>query len=68
MKMLDEGVNMAKQLTILKNEKVSLKIFRISRPLLESFDSTNQVAEKALRQSIVFLKQCLEDGEVENIL
>ena len=65
MKMVDDGVNMTKQLSVLMNEKVRLKIFTDSRPLLESIGSLNQEAEKALRQSITFLKQSLEDGDVE---
>ena len=47
------------------NRKVPLKIFTDSRPLLESIGSTSQIEEKALRQSIAFLKQSLEDGDVK---
>ena len=64
-KMVDDGVNMTKQLSVLMNEKVRLKIFTDSRPLLESIGSSNQVAEKALRQSMAFLKQSLEDGDIK---
>ena len=39
MKMVDDGVNMTKQLSVLMNEKVRLKIFTDSRPLLESIGS-----------------------------
>ena len=48
--MVDEVVYMAKQLTIMMKEKVSLRIFKDLRPLFESIGSTNQAAEKALRQ------------------
>ena len=64
MKIVDDGTNMSKQLSILMNRKVPLKIFTDLRPLLESIGSTSQIEEKALRQSIAFLKQSLEDGDV----
>ena len=63
--MFDDRVNMTNQLSVLINEKVRLKIFTESRPLLESIESSNQVVEKALRQSIVLLKQSLKDGDIE---
>ena len=47
------------------NYKIPLRIFTDSRPLLESIGSSSQIAEKALRQSVSFMKQTLEDGEVE---
>ena len=43
-----------------------MKIYIDSRPLLETLDSTNQVAEKALRKLVAYLKQCLMDKE-ENL-
>ena len=46
-------------------ERVNLRIITDSRPLLESIGSKNQLAGKAIRQSIAFLKKSLEDGEVE---
>ena len=46
------------------NEKLTLKVFTDSRPLLESIGSTSQIEEKALRQSIASLRQSLEDAEV----
>ena len=67
MKLLDDGCNMTKQMSILMNMKIPLKLFTDSRPLLESIGSTNQIAEKALRQSIAFIKQSLEDEEVINL-
>ena len=66
MKLVHDGVNIAKQLCILMKDDVSLRVFTDSRPLLESIGSSNQVAEKALRQSVVSLKQTLEDGDVES--
>ena len=63
--MMDDGSNMSRQLSILMGEKVPLKVFTDSRPLLESIRSSNQIAEKSLRQSIAYLKQSLEDGDVE---
>ena len=33
-------------------------------PLLESIGSSGQIEEKALRQSVAYLKQSLEDEEV----
>ena len=65
MKLVNDGVNMMRQLSILIGEKVMLRSFTDSRPLLESIGSSNQVAEKALRQSIAFLKQSLEDSNVK---
>ena len=43
MEMVDDGVNMTKQLSVLINEKVRLKIFTDFRPVLESIASSNQV-------------------------
>ena len=63
--MVDDGVEMARQLTLLMEERVRLRIFNDYRSLFESIGSTNQVRKKVLRQSIAFLKQVLEDGEVE---
>ena len=42
------------------NERVELRIFMDSRPLSESIGSSSQVAEKALRQLVAYLKQGLE--------
>jgi hypothetical protein len=46
------------------NVNVKTKIFTDSRPLLESIGSSSQIGEKALRQSVAFLKQTLEEGEI----
>ena len=42
------------------------RMFTDSWPLLESLGSSGQIEEKALRQSVVALKQNLEDGEVDS--
>ena len=47
------------------NSRIGVKIFADSRLLLETLGSTSQVAEKALRQSVAYLNQCLEDREVD---
>jgi hypothetical protein len=65
MKLVDDSTNLTKQLSKLMNVKIMTRIYTDSRPLLESIGSSSQVAEKALRQSIAFLKQALEDGEIE---
>ena len=64
-KIVDDSVNMTKQVSILMNRKIPLKIFTDSRPLLETIGSTSQIGEKALRQSVASLKQSMEDGDVE---
>ena len=46
------------------NIKVQTRVFNYSRPLLESFGSSGQSEEKALRLSIAYLKQVLEEGEI----
>merc|ERR1712105_348187 len=48
------------------NTKIETRMFTDSRPLLESIGSSGQIEEKALRQSVVSLKQNLEDGEVNS--
>ena len=57
-KLVDDVVNTSNQLKI-------LKVFTHSRPLLATIGSSSQVAEKALRQLVAYLKQSLEDREVE---
>ena len=64
-KIVDDSVNMTKQVSILMNRKIPLKIFTDSRPLLETIGSTSQIGEKALRQLVASLKQSMEDGDVE---
>ena len=55
---------MAKQLSQLLNVKIKVRLFTDSHPLLESIGSSGQIEEKALRQSVAYLKQSLEDEEV----
>ena len=43
---------------------MKVRLFTDSHPLLESIRSSGQIEEKALRQSVAYLKQSLEDGEV----
>ena len=64
MKLVDDCINMANQTRILLRDSIKLKVFTDSWPLLESIGSSNQVAEKALRLSVAFLKKNLEDEEV----
>lgn len=56
MKVVDNAVKAAQQLGKLLNTKVMLKVFTDSTPLLETIGSSSQVAEKALRQSMAYLK------------
>ena len=44
--------------------QIKIRVFTDSRPLLESIGSLGQIEEKALRQSIAYLKQALEEGEI----
>ena len=64
-KIVDYGINMTKQLSVLLNEKVCLRVFTYSHPLSESIGSSTQVEEKRIRQLIAYLKQSLGDGDVE---
>ena len=64
MKVVDDAVNSAQQIGELMNAEIDVRIFTDSRLLLEILESTSQVAEKGLRPSVAYLKQCLEDKEV----
>ena len=64
LRLMDDAVHMAKQVSQLLNVEVSTRLFTDSRPLLESLGSSGQIEEKALRQSVAYLKQGLEDKEV----
>ena len=64
-KIVDDSVSLARQISLLLNVNLKVKEFTDSRPLLESLGSSGQIEEKLLRQSIASLKQCLEEGEVE---
>ncbi len=60
LRLMDDGVHMAKQLSQLLNVSMKVKLFTDSRPLLESIGSSGEIEEKALRQSVAYLKQGLE--------
>ena len=64
-KIVDDSMSLAKQLSRLLNTQMRTQIYTDSRLLLESIGSSSQIEEKALRQSVAFLKQVLEDGEIE---
>ncbi len=64
MKLVDDSTSLAKQMSKLFNTEIRTRIFTDSRPLLESMGSSSQIEEKALRQSVSFLKQALEEGEI----
>ena len=64
LRLMDDGVHMAKQLSQLLNVKMKVRLFTDLHPLLESIGSSGQIEEKALRQSVAYLKQSLEDEEV----
>ena len=64
LRLMDDGVHMAKQLSQLMNVSMKVRLFTDSRPLLESIGSSGQIEEKALRQSVAYLKQGLEDEDV----
>ena len=64
LRLMDDGVHMAKQLSQLMNVSMKVRLFTDSCPLLESIGSSGQIEEKALRQSVAYLKQSLEDEDV----
>ena len=64
LRLMDDGVHMAKQLSQLLNVSMKVRLFTDSCPLLESIGSSGQMEEKALRQLVAYLKQSLEDEEV----
>ena len=64
-RIVDDSICLARQISSLLNIKMKVKEFTDSRPLLESLGSSGQIEEKLLRQSIACLKQNLEEGEVE---
>ena len=59
LRLMDDGVHMAKQLSQLKNVSMKVRLFTESHPVLESIGSSGQIEEKALRQSVAYLKQGL---------
>ena len=64
LRLMDDCVHMAKQLSQLMGVEIRTRLYTDSRPLLESLGSSGQIEEKALRQSVSYLKQGLEDDEV----
>ena len=64
LRLIDDGVHMAKYLSQLLNVSMKVRLFTDLRPLLESIGSSGQIEEKALRQSVAYLKQSLEDEDV----
>ena len=63
-RLVDDGMSMARQLLQLIDIDVKARIFIDSRPLLESIGSSGQIEEKQSRQPVTYLKQELEDGEI----
>merc|ERR1712240_379270 len=55
---------MAKRLSQLLTANIKTRLFTDLRPLLESLGSLGKIEEKALRQSVSYLKQGLEDEDV----
>merc|ERR1712030_263516 len=68
MRVVDNSLCLARQLSAMLNTEINTRMFTDSRPLLESIGSSGQVEEKSLRQSVATLKQNLEDGEVDRFL
>ena len=64
LRLMDDGVHIAKQLSQLLNISMKTRLFTDLCPLLESIGSSGQIEEKALRQSVAYLKQSLEDEDV----
>merc|ERR1712105_328857 len=64
-KIVDDSICLARQISALLNVDLKVKEFTDSRPLLESLGSSGQIEEKMLRQSIASLKQNLEEGEIQ---
>ena len=49
LRLMDDGVHMAKQLSQLLKVSIKTRLFTDSRPLLESKGNSGQIEEKALR-------------------
>ena len=64
-KIVDDSLCLARQISLLLNINLKVKEFTDSRPLLETLGSSGQIEEKLLRQSIASLKQNLEEGEIQ---
>ena len=54
LRLMDDGVHMAKQLSQLLNADIKTRLYTDSLPLLESIGSSCKIEEKALRQSVIF--------------
>ena len=65
MKVVDDTLCLARQISLMMNTRIETRVFTDSRPLLESLGSSGQVEEKSLRQSVAALKQNLEDAEID---
>ena len=63
-RLVDDGTSLARQVSQLMDVDIKTRIFTDSRPLLELIGSSGQIEEKQLRQSVAYLKQELEDGEI----
>ena len=63
-KLADDATYIRRQLEILLGSKVRARLYTDSRPLLETIGSSGQIEEKNLRQSVMFLKQSLERGDI----
>ena len=64
-KVVDDTLCLTRQISLMLNTRIEMRVFTDSRPLLESIGSSRQVEEKSLRQSVASLKQNLEDAEVD---
>ena len=64
MKIVDDATNLARQVSQLLGLRIKTRIFTDSRHLLEPKRSPGQIEEKNLRQSIMYLKKSLENGDV----
>ena len=64
-KIVDDSLCLARQISLLLNINLKVKEFTDSRPFLETLGSSGQIEEKLLRQSIASLKQNLEEGEIQ---
>ena len=64
MMIVGDATNQARQVSQLLSLDVRIRIFTDSRPHLESNGSSGQIEQKNLRQSVMFLKQSLERGDI----
>ena len=64
MRLVDDGTSLARQVSQLMNIEIKTRVFTDSKPLFESIGSLGKIEEKALIQSIAYLKQALEEGKI----